>query len=108
MHNMILGCLMDLSENPKSIHHILTWRGEGNQSAPHLLCEIYRNDEREMGVKRNKDGCISDVHKPLMGTLQEKQGIIPLPASNPSQSIVDVSENMRAKIYSIFCKIGKH
>ena len=48
-----------------------------------------------------------DVTKPLMGALQEKQGVIPLPASCPSQSIVDVSENMRAKIYSIFCKIGE-
>ena len=42
-----------------------------------------------------------------MGELQEKQGVISLPASCPSQSIVDVSENMRAKIYSIFCKIGE-
>lgn len=50
---------------------------------------------------------VVDVFKPLMGALQEKQGVIPLPASCPSQSIVDVSENMRAKIYSIFCKIGK-
>ena len=29
-----------------------------------------------------------------------------LPANCPSQAIVDVSENMRAKIYSLFCKIG--
>ena len=50
---------------------------------------------------------LADVQKPLMGSLQEKQGVISLPASCPSQSIVDVSENMRAKIYSIFCKIGK-
>jgi len=42
-----------------------------------------------------------------MGSLQERKGFIPLPASCLSQAIVDVSENMRAKIYSIFCKIGK-
>ena len=53
------------------------------------------------------DWFIPDVTSPLMGALQEKQGVISLPASCPSQSIVDVSENMRAKIYSIFCKIGK-
>ena len=41
-----------------------------------------------------------------MGSLQEKQGVICLPASCPSQAIVDVSENMRAKIYALFCKIG--
>ena len=106
-HNLILGCLLDLCENPKTIHHIHTWRGKDNCSAAHLFCEVYRNEERDMGVKRDKDGAISDVTKPLMGALQEYQGVVPLPASNPSQSIVDVSENMRAKLYSLFCKIGR-
>jgi len=41
-----------------------------------------------------------------MGTVQERQGVIPLPADRPSQAIVDVSENMRAKLYSMFCKLG--
>lgn len=106
MHNLILGCLLDLCENPKTIHHVMTWRGNENASAPHLLCDIFRNEEREMGVKRTKDGAITDPNRPLMGVLQEQQGVIPLPASNLSQAIVDVSENMRAKIYSLFCKIG--
>lgn len=96
-----------MCENPKTIHHIHTWRGKDNCSAAHLFCEIYRNEEKDMGVKRDKDGAIADITKPLMGALQEFQGVVPLPASNPSQSIVDVSENMRAKLYSLFCKIGK-
>ena len=41
-----------------------------------------------------------------MGRLQEERGTVSLPANCPSQAIVDVSENMRAKIYSLFCKIG--
>ena len=41
-----------------------------------------------------------------MGQFQENQGTMTLPASCPSQSIVDVSENMRAKLYALFCKIG--
>ncbi|KAL5007038.1 hypothetical protein ScPMuIL_015844 [Solemya velum] len=106
MHNLVLGCLLDLCENPKTIHHVLTWRGQDASTAAHLFCEIWRNEERDMGVKRNQNGAIVDVKKPLMGVLQEKQGVTPLPASCPSQAIVDVSENMRAKIYSIFCKIG--
>lgn len=60
-----------------------------------------------MGVLRASDSSIQEVTKPLMGVLQEQQGIVSLPASIPSQSIVDVSENMRAKLYSIFCKVGK-
>lgn len=51
--------------------------------------------------------CIADLQRPLMGTVQERQGVIPLPADRPSQAIVDVSENMRAKIYSMFCKLGR-
>lgn len=41
-----------------------------------------------------------------MGELQQTQVIEPLPASSPSQSIVDVVENMRSKIYALFSKIG--
>ena len=43
-----------------------------------------------------------------MSTLQEIQGIIALPSSFPSPAVVDVSENLRAKIFSMFCKIGKN
>ncbi len=107
MHNIILGCLLDLCENPKTQHHVLSWRGKNNCTAAHLFCEIWRNEEKDMGVLRASDGSIQEVTKPLMGVLQEQQGIVPLPASIPSQSIVDVSENMRAKLYSIFCKVGK-
>lgn len=41
-----------------------------------------------------------------MGQLQESQALESLPASSPSQAIVDVVENMRAKIHALFCKIG--
>lgn len=106
MHNLILGCLLDLCENPKTVHHVLTWRGTDNTSAAHLFCDIWRNEERDIGVKRDTHGAICDIKRPLMGTLQEEKGFTPLPANCPSQAIVDVSENMRAKIYSLFCKIG--
>lgn len=60
-----------------------------------------------MNMKTNIFACIADLQRPLMGTVQERQGVIPLPADRPSQAIVDVSENMRAKIYSMFCKLGR-
>lgn len=46
------------------------------------------------------------MKKPLVGTYQDESETIPLPANQPSLSIVDVSENMRAKLYALFCKIG--
>nr|XP_006825782.1 PREDICTED: uncharacterized protein C7orf63-like [Saccoglossus kowalevskii] len=106
MHNLILGCILDLCENPKSIHHVMTWRGVDDRTAPSLFVEIWRKEEAEMGVRRGPLGTIVDTSQPLMGLLQEKQGVISLPAHCPSQAIVDVSENMRAKIYALFCKIG--
>ncbi|PVD30636.1 hypothetical protein C0Q70_09909 [Pomacea canaliculata] len=106
MHNLIVGCLLDLCENPKTVNHVLTWRGQNGSTAAHLFCEMWRNEEAEIGASRDENGAITDVTKPLMGQLQEERGTVSLPSQFPSQAIVDVSENMRAKIYSFFCKIG--
>ncbi|ELU15468.1 hypothetical protein CAPTEDRAFT_176397 [Capitella teleta] len=106
MHNLILGCLLDIAESPKTIAHIAAWRGPLDISAAHLLCDIWREEEEEIGVQRDELGAIKDIHRPLMGGLQEQQGVIAVPANCPSQAIVDVSENMRAKLYALFCKTG--
>ena len=50
--------------------------------------------------------CVADISRPLMGAFQAKQGIVSQPSSHPSQAIVDVPENLRAKIYAVFSKIG--
>lgn len=106
MHNLIMGCLLDLCENPKTSNHLLTWRGKDSSTAAHLLCEIWRKEEIEMGTKRDASGAILDIDKPLMGRIQEERDTVSLPANCASQAIVDVSENMRAKIYSLFCTVG--
>ncbi|KAI8777748.1 cilia- and flagella-associated protein 69 isoform X1 [Biomphalaria glabrata] len=106
MHNIIIGCLLDLCENPKTVNHILAWRGKSGTSASHLLCELWRQDEIQIGVKRDSQGAITDLRRPLMGQIQADLGVIPLPASCVSLAIADVSENIRAKIYSLFCKMG--
>ena len=48
----------------------------------------------------------SDIVKPLVGVHQANTETTPLPAAQPSLAIVEVSENMRAKLYALFCKIG--
>ena len=58
MHNVILGCLLDLCENPKTVNHVLTWRGKDGCTASHLLCQVWRQEESEIGVKRDKEGAI--------------------------------------------------
>ena len=52
------------------------------------------------------NGCSSDIVKPLVGVHQANTETTPLPAAQPSLAIVEVSENMRAKLYALFCKIG--
>ena len=59
MHNLILGCLLDLCENSKTVPHIRVWRGKGDQSAAHLLCEVWRKEENDLGVKRTEDGSLA-------------------------------------------------
>lgn len=43
---------------------------------------------------------------PLVGAEQNRQGMPPLPSNQPSPAIMDVTENMRAKIYALCTKLG--
>jgi len=49
---------------------------------------------------------MSDSQKPLIGQIQDEQSTVSLPASCQSPAVVDVSENIRSKLYAIFCKMG--
>lgn len=48
-----------------------------------------------------------DTLKPL-APIDNEDVQVSLPSYLPSKSIVEVSENMRAKIYGLFCKLGKN
>ena len=49
-----------------------------------------------------------DIKNPLAGAEQINRGITPLPSDSITPVIADVFENMRAKIYGLFCKIGNY
>lgn len=59
MHNLVLGCLLDLCENTKAIPHVGAWRGKDDTSAAHLFCDIWRREEQDIGVARHHTGAIS-------------------------------------------------
>ena len=59
MHNLILGCLLDLAENPKTTPHILAWRGRDDISAGHLFCNMWRDEENDIGTQRENTGAIA-------------------------------------------------
>ncbi|XP_026537161.1 cilia- and flagella-associated protein 69 [Notechis scutatus] len=104
--NLILGILVEFCDNPKTVSHINVWRGRKDQTAANLLINLWRQEEEEMGVKHDKAGRIVDTKKPLVGQFQKTQEVIPMPASCPTIAVMDVAENMRAKIYCLICKLG--
>uniref|UniRef100_UPI00398EBC39 cilia- and flagella-associated protein 69-like isoform X2 n=1 Tax=Pristiophorus japonicus TaxID=55135 RepID=UPI00398EBC39 len=106
MHNLILGTLLELCDNSKTIYHVNVWRGKNDCTAASFLLHLWRQEEREMRVRRDDHGRILDVKKPLLGLIQEELGITTLPAVRLSPAVTDVSGNPRVKIYSIFSKLG--
>ncbi len=42
-----------------------------------------------------------------MGVEQSTCGVAPLPTLTPSPAVTDITENMRAKIYALCCKMGE-
>ncbi|XP_040521649.1 cilia- and flagella-associated protein 69 isoform X6 [Gallus gallus] len=103
--NIILGILSEFCDNPKTIIHISTWRGEKDQTAAKLLIQLWRQEELDLGVQRDQYGRIADVKRPIAGSFQKEQEIIPMPSSCPSFAIIEISENIRAKLYSLLCKL---
>ncbi|NXJ77092.1 CFA69 protein, partial [Trogon melanurus] len=106
LYNIILGILVEFCDNPKTTSHISTWRGEKDQTAASLLIQLWREEELELGVKRDRYGRIVDMKSPIAGSFQKQQEVIPMPANCPSFAIMEISENIRAKIYSLLCKLG--
>ncbi|XP_069815620.1 metalloreductase STEAP2 isoform X3 [Dendropsophus ebraccatus] len=106
MNNLVLGILVEFCDNPKTLSHITTWRGKSNDTAPKLLVQLWKQEEEELAVRRDNYGRIIDAKRPLVGQLQEEQEITPMPAGSFSIAIMEVAENIRAKIYSIFSRLG--
>ncbi|XP_027395113.1 cilia- and flagella-associated protein 69 isoform X3 [Bos indicus x Bos taurus] len=103
--NLILGIMVEFCDNPKTAAHVNAWRGKKDQTAASLLIKLWRKEEKELGVKRDKYGKIVDTKKPLFTSFQEEQKIIPLPANCPTIAVMDVAENIRAKIYAVLGKL---
>ncbi|XP_042540614.1 cilia- and flagella-associated protein 69 isoform X3 [Dipodomys spectabilis] len=58
--NLILGIMVEFCDNPKTAAHINAWRGKKDQTAASLLIKLWRKEEKELGVKRDKNGKIVD------------------------------------------------
>ncbi|KAK2830703.1 hypothetical protein Q5P01_018634 [Channa striata] len=104
VHGVILTTLLELCDNPNTLSHIVSWRDEAGQTAPRLLLQLWREEEEDLGVSRDPQGVITDPQRPILSQYQQQDSQIP--ANMPSAAILEMSENLRAKIYSIFSKLG--
>ncbi|XP_030203728.1 cilia- and flagella-associated protein 69 isoform X1 [Gadus morhua] len=107
MRGVVLATLLDLCDNPKTLSHVMTWTGSGGRTAPALLLLLWREEEAELGVGRDQHGRISDPTRPLLSCYQAVSDTS-FSAGQPSPAVLDLSENLRAKVFSIFCKLGFH
>ncbi|NXS34445.1 CFA69 protein, partial [Pomatostomus ruficeps] len=104
--NIILGILVEICDNPKTPLHISIWRGKRDQTAAKLLIQLWRQEELDLGVRRDQYGRIVDIKRPLATSFQKQQKAIPVPANCPSFAVMEIAESIRAKVYSLFCKLG--
>uniref|UniRef100_A0A672IRI8 Cilia- and flagella-associated protein 69 ARM repeats domain-containing protein n=1 Tax=Salarias fasciatus TaxID=181472 RepID=A0A672IRI8_SALFA len=106
VHGVVLATLLELCDNPNTLCHILNWRGSSGQTAPGLLLQLWREEEEALGVPRSQHGGITDPKKPVLSHFHPDDIQLSFPPHVPSAAVLEVSENLRSKIYSIFCKLG--
>uniref|UniRef100_A0A3P8TJK8 Cilia- and flagella-associated protein 69 ARM repeats domain-containing protein n=1 Tax=Amphiprion percula TaxID=161767 RepID=A0A3P8TJK8_AMPPE len=118
VHGMVLATLLELCDNPNTVSHILDWRDGGGQTASRLLLQLWRDEEEELGLKRNQHGGITGPSAASTCNRTPKEELFQLTNSfiysflqsylikATSIIILEISENLRSKIYSIFCKLG--
>ncbi|KAK7898481.1 hypothetical protein WMY93_019334 [Mugilogobius chulae] len=107
VHSLILATLLELCDNPNTVSHLRSWRDKEGQTAPRVLLQMWRDDEAELEVQRSPEGCITDPKKPLLHKQQEDNRSLCLDGSS-SAAILELMENLRSKIYLIFCAVGFH
>jgi hypothetical protein len=56
--NLILGIMVEFCDNPKTSAHVNAWRGKKDLTAASLLIKLWRKEEKELGVKRDRNGKI--------------------------------------------------
>ncbi|KAM9737251.1 cilia- and flagella-associated protein 69 [Menidia menidia] len=105
VHGLVLSTLMDLCDNPNTAFYILRWGGTTGPTAPALLLQLWREEERELGVIRDPHGVISDPQRPI-SAFQQGNSSLTFPASTQSAVVLEISQNQRANIYSILCCLG--
>lgn len=77
---VFLSLLIDLCEYEETVTYLVTWRSNKNsENLLTILCQLWRQEEKTLGVKRTLDGCISgEVFSFMNFCIQQKHCRIPL------------------------------
>ncbi|XP_061112007.1 cilia- and flagella-associated protein 69-like [Conger conger] len=102
MHGVVLGTLLELCDNPKTLSHVHTWRGPKGLTVAALLLLLWRQEERELWAGHDRDMSTADSTSPRSVV----DDVDPVPADRPTAVVVDVSDSLQSKIYSVFSKLG--
>ncbi|KAG5462328.1 MAG: hypothetical protein BJ554DRAFT_5359, partial [Olpidium bornovanus] len=117
-----LGCLLDLLENPKvATMHFIEWRS-GRDSAigvAEMLVRIWDEEEKFLGIVNGPHGSLNNRKQPLVSPRRKAHhGLHPVQwrvdgategvsdHGNISDAIMEIDDNLRGKIYGMFCKLG--
>ncbi|XP_066936490.1 cilia- and flagella-associated protein 69-like isoform X1 [Clytia hemisphaerica] len=106
MQNVVMGIIVDLMENKNTLKHLGIWRGDENKTIGKLLVDLWTGEEKRLNVQRDDKGVVTDFVNPLKTNFQSLHEYIIVPMHFASPAIVDIPDNLRAKIYSLFSKIG--
>ncbi len=101
--NLILGCLLDVCENGRALPCVIEWRSsvQLTVTAAHLLVRLWREAELAYDVHPEPTSYVApDSEAPLM-PLAWVPG-----ADSGTISVDEVSDTLRAKIYSLLSKTG--
>ena len=124
MHGVVLTCLIELTENPKTMSHFMTWRsskvevGQPPVTLAGLLIKLWKDEEKRIGCQRGPRGELSNFCYPMAGTAQiQGESISYVPSKNisfsatkdlkqPSPALSEIGDNCRVKIYCLMWRIG--
>ncbi|KAI4500543.1 hypothetical protein M0802_004505 [Mischocyttarus mexicanus] len=99
---LFLGLLSDICENIFCGHYLCTWRGiDKNKGLMSLLTKIWREEEKEIGVKRRPDGTVEDPELPQMGVKQWWDTYHGKLTYDVSPALIDMIGSVRSKVYAI-------
>ncbi|XP_035286559.1 cilia- and flagella-associated protein 69-like isoform X2 [Anguilla anguilla] len=102
MQGVVLGTLLELCDNPKTLSHVHTWRSPKGLTAAALLLLLWRQEEGELWAGHDRDETTADSTSCHQGADQ----VEPLPADRPTAVVMDVSDSLQSKIFSLFSKMG--